>query len=224
MHVVAVSNHLDPEAGHVGEYLVDSGATMHTIWRDEFAVSSHLESTADLLLLLGSDWSVYDPSWNRQVEAEKDLVRRAHDRGLPVLAICYGAQLVASALGATVGPASKPEIGWMSVTTDDAVSCPKGPWFQFHRDRWFELTGVSDIARSSLAPQAFSRGRTLALQFHPEAQPKTIVRWMQQAPDLLTEAGVDFDVIAAESFACEVEARHRCRSLVEYFLSDIAQR
>lgn len=67
----------------------------------------------DVVVPLGSRWSVYDEnlrgSW---VGAEMQLVRDAGAAGVGVLGICFGGQLIAQALGGTVGPSPHPEIGW----------------------------------------------------------------------------------------------------------------
>ena len=42
------------------------------------------------------------------------LHRRALSQGVPAVGVCLGAQLVARAAGAGVGPAERPEVGWFT--------------------------------------------------------------------------------------------------------------
>ena len=50
----------------------------------------------DMVLSLGSKWTVHDPepisSW---IHDELQFLRRADDRGIPVLGVCFGAQALA---------------------------------------------------------------------------------------------------------------------------------
>ena len=54
---------------------------------------------------------------------------------MPVLGICFGAQVLAAALGGTVEPAGQAEIGWVMVDSADPELIPPGPWLEFHHDR-----------------------------------------------------------------------------------------
>ena len=64
--------------------------------------------------------------------------------------------------------AERSEIGWYSVDTDDADLVDAGPWFEWHHDRWV-APRARVLACTPAAEQAFAVGRTLAVQFHPEA-------------------------------------------------------
>ena len=91
----------------------------------------------DLLVPLGSRWSVHDrddiATW---VDDELELLRAADDRGVPVLGVCFGGQMLAAAHGGTVRAADRPEIGWIEIEPEPAVDLPfsTGPWFQWHLD------------------------------------------------------------------------------------------
>jgi len=225
MDVVVVASRFNPDTGYVGERLTELGGNLRTVWLDKPETLHDAETRADLLLLMATGWSMLDPAWSREIAAEKALIRRALDRGVPMLAICFGAQVVASVLGSPVAPCSKPEIGWVSVDTDDAVICAPGPWFVFHRDMWIEKLQdpqVIPIARSQLHPQAFRYGRTLAVQFHPEATDDIIDRWVSEEPARVAAAGVDVDELRAQSRSLAASARERGRNLVDTFLERIA--
>ena len=69
----------------------------------------------DLVIAMGGPMSVNDEAELPWLVAEKAFVREAVTRGLPVLGICLGAQLIASALGARVYRNAEKEIGWFPV-------------------------------------------------------------------------------------------------------------
>jgi GMP synthase-like glutamine amidotransferase len=88
----------------------------------------------DVIVPLGARWAAYDDSvpW---IAGEMDMLRRALAGGIGVLGVCFGGQLLARALGGSVGRSPAPEIGWCEVDSDDATMVPGGPWFQWHFDR-----------------------------------------------------------------------------------------
>src|SRR6185369_16402405 len=51
--------------------------------------------------------------------AEREWLAAAHERGMPALGICLGAQLLARALGAEVRPGERPEVGFAAVEVHD---------------------------------------------------------------------------------------------------------
>ena len=54
------------------------------------------------------------------LEVETEAIRAAIGRGMPVLGICLGAQLIARALGARVSRNPQKEIGWYDITLTEA--------------------------------------------------------------------------------------------------------
>ncbi len=176
------------------------------------------------LLLLGSDWSVYTDRNAAEVAAELALCQRAQPRGIPVLGLCFGGQLVAASLGLRVAKAAIPEIGWRTLRSEDSSLCPDGPWFEYHFDRWHEEGDVRSFIANEAAPQGFVVGRTLALQFHPEVTPATVSQWLRAAPDEVAAAGGDIEAIEAETAVLSTDARERCHRLVDTFLAEIASR
>jgi GMP synthase-like glutamine amidotransferase len=222
LNVVVVANRGDGDDGFVGERLAELGAQFFRVWREEPDRLGDAELQADLVVSLGSDWSVYDASTGSSAEPERAFVRRAAHRGVPVLGICYGGQLCASALGAPVKRAAKPEIGWRVLESDDLSFCSTGPWFQYHFDRWTDSGPVHSFMRNSLSPQAFVFGRTLGLQFHPEVTPATVSTWLRAAPEEIAAAGENIEGIEAETAQFAADARIRCHRLVDVFLDTVA--
>ena len=146
----------------------------------------------DGLIAMGGPMSVNDEHELPWLRPEKQLVREAVDRGLPVLGVCLGAQLIASTLGARVYPGPAKEIGWFPIHGVPSVA----PAFQFPGEclafHWhgetFDLPpGAVRLASSAgCANQAFQVGRrAIALQFHLETTPASAAALVEHCRDEL---------------------------------------
>lgn len=136
----------------------------------------------DFLVVLGGPMSVNDDAALPWLAPEKALIGQAIAAGTPVLGICLGAQLMARALGAAVGPSPEREVGWWPVEAVAPPAAPPWPVFAFparvtalhwHGESFALPAGAVHLARSAGCPhQAMQVGpRAIGLQFHPEADP-----------------------------------------------------
>ena len=223
MKVVVVANDGEGDDGFVGERLADYGAIFDRRWRESPISLDGAEVNADVIVLLGSDWSVYHRFVAENVAAEQDLITRAIARGVPLLGICFGAQIIAAALGCDVVRATTPEIGWRELSSPTAPFL-SGQWFQYHADRWIDRGLVRSVVENAIAPQAFEVGRVLAVQFHPEVTAATASRWLRAAPDEVQASGETVERIERETELVIANARDRCHLLVDHFITDIATR
>jgi GMP synthase-like glutamine amidotransferase len=175
----------------------------------------------DAVMLLGAPWSTYDAAVGIWVLAELELLRIADDAGVPVLGICFGGQMLATAHGGRVHAAAAPEIGWHLVHADDPAL--DGAWFQWHYDRWVTPPDATEVARNAAASQAFVLRRNLALQYHPEVDAAVLAGWLEYGGHAkAAEAGLDPDVLLAHTEAMQADAAARARHLVDNFLDRIA--
>lgn len=153
----------------------------------------------DLAIVLGSDDSAYDDSvpW---VAEEFAYVRRAIESDVPVLGICFGAQMLARALGSEVRKADTPEVGWKSMTRADAAAwIPPGPWLTWHQDTFDWPPDATALAWTDEAPQAFSQGRHLGIQFHPEVNADIIEEWLDVDRRTVALANIDAQALLEET-------------------------
>jgi GMP synthase-like glutamine amidotransferase len=139
----------------------------------------------DGLIFLGGPMSVNDDL--AFLRREEDYIRKAIDRGIPILGVCLGAQLVAHALGAQVRRNGVKEIGWYEVLLtpagrDDPVFAAfreSETVFHWHGET-FDLPPGAELLASSdrCRNQAFRIGKTLyGIQFHLEVTPAMIAAW-----------------------------------------------
>ncbi len=179
----------------------------------------------DLVVPMGAPWGAWDDACiGNWLVPEIAWVRDAIDRDIPVLGICFGGQLMARALGGDVSRSPKAEIGWTAIHTDDAELVAPGPWFQFHYDRWTLPEGAVEVARNSVASQAFTYGRSLALQFHPELTASTLTGWLEEGgtPQVIAD-GQDAEALLAHTAAEEPAAIARTNALIDAFLDRVAR-
>lgn len=218
---LVVANTTDNDSGYVGERFVERGYALRTALRDKGEIPADLRGV-DAVLLLGSDWSVHSPVDPSALEAECDLVRAASAAAVPLLGLCYGAQVVAHALGGRVSLAAQPEVGFVQVTSDDEDLVPSGAWPQFHLDVVDAPGDAQVVAHNACGTQAFVLPGILAVQFHPEVLPDTLDDWSRRFPELLVDAGVDRETLIAESREREPAARAAAHTLVDAFLDRVA--
>ena len=127
---------------------------------------------------------------------EAAFIREALDREVPLLGVCLGAQLIARAVGASVGPAARAEVGWYTVELNGAgredpvlgVLPPRVDAFQWHY-YGFELpTGAELLAENEAAHQAYRLGeRTWGVQFHPEVTRHMLDFWFVEGAAELSD-------------------------------------
>lgn len=218
----------------LGEAFVDAGYDVHTFevvpssrTADPAVTVAFPDPTAfDVIVPLGARWPVYDDALRSAwVGAETELVQKAAAAGVPTLGVCFGGQLLAQAFGGSVSRSDTPEIGWYDLESDREEVIPAGPWFEWHFDRWTVPPGAQEICRSATTSQAFTLGRTLALQFHPELDPALLELWLEDDRDASEAelAGRTHDQLRSRTAELHDDAARRIRLLVQGFLTHTAR-
>lgn len=175
----------------------------------------------DLVLLLGSEWSVYWDQVSREVQAESALIREANRTGVPIFGICFGSQMISHALGGSVQRATRPEVGWHRVDSAAPAVITPGPWLQWHFDVFTPPPGWEVMATSPSGPQAIRSGRTFATQFHPEANESMLAAWTAGSDDLV-RLGMSADEVMARTRDHVKTSRPACARIVDWFMNQVA--
>ena len=172
----------------------------------------------DGLWVMGGPMDVWQEDQHPWLRDEKALIREAVEgRGLPFLGLCLGHQLLAEALGGTVGPSKTPEIGVMDVqlTEEGATGVffdglpERFPCLQWHSAEVTQMpAGAQCLATSpDCAIQAMKWGpRAYSAQFHIEIEADTVANWadiVEYKTALETAMGEG----AADRLADDVSAR-----------------
>ncbi len=191
----------------------DAGTLAELLQQRGFSLQYHDACTQDwdllaaeepgLWVVLGGPIGVYEQHRYPFLSAEIAVLRRRLQALRPLLGICLGAQLMASALGAKVVPGGAgKELGWAPLSPGEDLA--RAPWFaplvaddlavlHWHGDTWERPQGVLHLAATpQYQEQAFALGRhALALQFHPEVDARHLERWYVGHACELAAAGID---------------------------------
>ncbi|MEJ2889270.1 type 1 glutamine amidotransferase [Actinomycetospora aeridis] len=170
---------------------------------------------------LGSDDSTLDGSV-AYLATERALLARAVGAGVPVLGVCFGAQLLATVLGARVRPLERPEIGWLEVDATDPEVVGPGPWLVWHLDAFDCPPDADLLATTGLAVQAFRQGPHLGVQFHPEATPESAGAWAAKYGAALAAAGIDGETLLDETVHRQAESRERAAALLDRMVNGVS--
>jgi GMP synthase-like glutamine amidotransferase len=220
VRALVIQHEEDAPGGHVSDWLSDRGVD-----EDVFMITADGRDadarSYDLVVSLGSERSAYDDAlpW---VAREAALLRDAFSADVPVLGICFGSQILARALGGQALPAERTEIGWVGVRSDDPELIGQGPWFQWHHDTFTPPPGAALLAASPAAPQAYTIGRSLGVQFHPEVTIPIVAEWVALGGDDLARHGVDPARLMDETREREAENRSRAWRLLDAFVERVA--
>lgn len=177
----------------------------------------------DIVVPMGAPWGAWDDdrigTW---LKPELDWLAALQAHDVPIFAICFGAQALARALGGSVAPGPRAEIGYTWINSDDESLVSNGPWFQWHYDRFTVPPGAVEIARNPRASQAYRIGRSLAVQFHPEVTADTLRGWLVEGGVEEAEAdGVNATELLAGTVREEPAAVARAHAIVDGFLDQV---
>jgi GMP synthase-like glutamine amidotransferase len=150
----------------------------------------------DGLTCLGGEMGAWDDAEHPWLPNIRTLLATAAGTGVPTLAICLGAQLLAAATGGLVTRGHDgPEVGPGLIAKKDAAwkdpLCADLPLMQdvmqFHVDAIEKLPPQAELLASAprYPHQVYRLGRrAYGLQFHIETTPEVVREWGHAAPDL----------------------------------------
>jgi GMP synthase (glutamine-hydrolysing) len=163
----------------------------------------------DAVLVFGGAMHADQDDRHRWLGDVKALLRDLLGRGVPLLGVCLGSQLLAEAAGAPARRAARPEIGWhdVEVTPEgarDPVLAPLGPRFtafQWHSYEFPLPPGAAPLARSPVCLQAFRVGNAIGIQFHAEVTRADAEAWIDdyRSDEDAVRIGVDPDALRRQT-------------------------
>jgi GMP synthase (glutamine-hydrolysing) len=184
------------------------------------------------VVVLGNDHGVYEKDDHPYIAREEAWLaaRAAHER--PTLGVCFGAQILASALGAEVYRGDKRVVGFRAVTpTPAGQSSPVRffsdvPVMQWHGDTFTLPQGATHLAGSSeYANEAFAVDDwALAVQFHPETTPEMHEKWLSDSREWVESAGYDMEALRREREEHSDAMQEASRAMLTEWLANLGKR
>jgi GMP synthase (glutamine-hydrolysing) len=184
--------------GLIGQALTARGVPWRVDTMVDLRDPDALPPVAELagVVILGGPMGALDVEDHPGLELEARLVREALDADVPLLGVCLGHQIIATALGGNLHRAAAAEfgIGSVDVLANDEVFGSPGdthPVLHWHRDVVEAPASAIVLARTAqTANQAFRIGSAIATQFHLEVDRPLLDDWLA-APAMAADLGAD---------------------------------
>ena len=202
MAVLIIKNIATEGPGTIGEFLRKEDIPFTIIELGSGEIPPPLEDF-DTLVIMGGPMGVYEMDRYPHLMTGSRLIREAINRGMKILGVCLGAQMVAYCLGSEVYHGPQEEIGWHSIDlTGDGLKDPlmrklaihprvgdfwrKFKVFHWHGDTFDLPIGAVLLARSDLyKTQAFRYSDNVyGFQFHIEVTKDMINEWLEDKPEI----------------------------------------
>ena len=156
----------------------------------------------DLILIMGGPMGIKDIGSDRYpwLKLERDFIKRELENNTPIIGICLGAQLLASAAGGNVEilkygspPKALPEIGWSPIIFNKSNKKFKELFakplhvLHWHGDRILLPKKAVLIASSDRCKEQFFKIGNFAygLQFHIESTGLMIDKWIKEDKEFI---------------------------------------
>jgi GMP synthase-like glutamine amidotransferase len=187
MRVLAIVHQRDAGPGVFADAIRSCGVELDTWMRAESDSAPADPAGYDAVLIFGGAMHADQEDLHPWLRDEKELLVDLLGRGVPLLGVCLGAQLLAEAGGAVPRRASEPEIGWHEVVltpegAKDSLLAPLAPdfeAFQWHSYEFSLPPGATPLARSDVCLQAYRIDRSAwGIQFHAEVSPADAEAWI----------------------------------------------
>lgn len=187
-------------------------------------------SEPDLLIMMGGPMGVYEADEHPWIACQMRRLKIRLDKERPTLGVCFGAQMIAAALGAQVYAGPHKELGFHPVAMTEAGGASPlrhvadVPILHWHGDTFTLPDNVELLASSSLYEnQAFRRGpNLLALQFHAEmGEDPRFHSWIEGYPEFIASAGTDEASLHAAHERHGVDAVAAGRAMIAEWLEQV---
>jgi len=227
--ILAIQNCEIEGFGEYEKYIIDQGLEYEVIhpYRDSIFPAPE---NYDAVLLGGTPLSANDIDEHPFLQAESTFLEEAIRLNKRCLGICFGAEILAIILGATVTLCRPKEIGGYRIRLTDAgkddpllEGFPDDfPVFQWHGDQ-FEIPskGLLLAEGDFCLNQLFRLGNVVGVQFHLETTCREAGLWADAYAEELEEVGKSKNQVIEECRAGESERLALARRFMENFLGDL---
>ncbi len=235
MRVLAIVHQPDAGPGVFAEAVAASAHGLE-LWHPAHGDSAPAEASRyGAVLTFGGGMHPDQDDRHPWLGRERSFLASAVEQGVPVLAVCLGAELLAQATGSSAQRAAEPEIGWYPVhIVDEARSDPligtlPSPFdaLEWHSYESVPLDRAVALARSETCVQAYRVGDCAwGIQFHAEVTLPTFEAWLDQYREDAdaVRMKIDPDLIRSQTREAIGEWNRLGRELCTRFLEIAASR
>lgn len=192
MRVLSIVHHDLTDGGVFDDTAEQLGHTVERWLPPLDRAAAHAPEEYEAIMVFGGAMHPDQDGAHPWLAPEVEFLRRTLTAQVPVLGVCLGAQLLARAAGATVGPADRSEVGWVEVEltaaghADPVLSTlpARIDAFQWHHYTFGLPESATELATSAAARQAFTLGgHAWGIQFHAEVTREMIASWAMAGAD-----------------------------------------
>lgn len=198
----------DKESG-LPELMEKAGFTLDYFWASQMEFPDSLDNYSGIFLS-GSAYGAYEDV--DFIHKEHDFIRNASETDIPMLGVCFGSQILASALCGKeqVFRRSNCHVGFLNLDKAEAAKndlLMRGVSDKFRLLIWHNDEAKSDhpdmniLATTDIAPNQIWRYRDKkiwGIQGHPEVNNKNALKWLTPVRDYMEKDGMDIDKLAPQ--------------------------
>jgi GMP synthase (glutamine-hydrolysing) len=182
------------------------------------------------VISLGAHAGVLEEEKHPWMSHERKIMQWALETETPLLGLCFGSQLLASAAGGRIYKAETGEFAWTKVNmlpeaAHDPVLGVLGETadaFQFHYDSFDLPKDAVLLGESDGTIEAFRVGSSAwATQFHPEVGLSQQLAWLSTYRGAFLREGIDIDEQIAKSHELAASYRKQAWALSEAFAQQV---
>jgi GMP synthase (glutamine-hydrolysing) len=231
--ILVVVHDIDDHLNEMANPIAEAGILMDT-WdvQNDSVGRPDLEKLEQYsgVISLGAHAGVLEEEKHPWMSHERKIMQWALETETPMLGLCFGSQLLASAAGGRIYKAETGEFAWTKVNmlpeaAHDPVLGVLGETadaFQFHYDSFDLPKDAVLLGESDGTIEAFRVGSSAwATQFHPEVGLSQQLAWLSTYRGAFLREGIDIDEQIAKSHELAASYRKQAWSLSEAFAQQV---
>jgi len=233
--ILVVVHDIDDHLNEMANPIAEAGILMDT-WdvQNDSVGRPDLEKLEQYsgVISLGAHAGVLEEEKHPWMSHERKIMKWALVSETPLLGLCFGSQLLASAAGGRVYKAETGEFAWTKVdmlpeASNDPVIGALGDTadaFQFHYDSFDLPENAVLLGESNGTIEAFRVGSSAwATQFHPEVGLSQQLAWLSTYRGAFLREGIDIDEQIAKSHKLAASYRKQAWDLSAAFAKQVLE-
>jgi GMP synthase (glutamine-hydrolysing) len=231
--ILVVVHDIDDHLNEMANPIAEAGILMDTwdVLNDSVGKPDldNLEQYSGIISM-GAHAGVLEEDKHAWMSHERKIMKWALDTETPLLGLCFGSQLLASAAGGRIFKAETGEFAWTKVdmlpeASNDPVIGTLGETvdaFQFHYDNIELPKNAVLLGESNGTIEAFRVGSSAwATQFHPEVGLSQQLAWLSTYRGAFIREGIDINEQIAKSHELAASYRKQAWDLSEAFAKQV---